>query len=99
MVHGGCVYILSNVHHTVFYVGVTADLFSRVTDHRERTNPTSFTSKYNVYKLLYYESFHSIEEAIEREKQIKKYSRAKKVAMIAKSNAEWRDLFEEVKYW
>lgn len=99
MIHGGCVYILSNLYHTVFYVGVTADLFTRITEHKEKIYPYSFTAKYQVNKLIYYETFYSIEEAIEREKQIKKYSRIKKVALIMKFNPEWRDLYEEIKYW
>jgi putative endonuclease len=99
MVHGGCVYILVNVHHTVFYVGVTSDLFSRVTEHKEKIHPFSFTAKYHVSKLVYYETFYSIEEAIEREKQIKKYSRVRKVALIVNFNPEWRDMYEDIKYW
>ncbi len=99
MIHGGCVYILTNIHHTVLYVGVTADLFSRVTDHKEKVFPKSFTTKYQAYKLVYFEPFYSIEEAIAREKQIKKYSRAKKVSLIVKFNREWKDLMDEVKMW
>jgi putative endonuclease len=55
MVHGGCVYIMTNKHHTVFYTGVTSDLFSRVTEHKEKIYPKSFTFRYNVFKLVYYE--------------------------------------------
>ena len=99
MVHGGCVYIFVNVHHTVFYVGVTADLYSRSTDHKEKINPKSFTARYNVSKLVYYEAFYSIEEAIAREKQIKKYSRSKKIALIVSFNPEWKDLYEDIKFW
>ena len=92
-------YILVNVHHTVFYVGVTADLYSRTTEHKEKINPRSFTARFNVNQLVYYETFYSIEEAIEREKQIKKYSKAKKAALIVKFNPEWRDLYDEIKFW
>jgi putative endonuclease len=99
MVHGGCVYIMANVHDTVFYTGVTSDLFSRVTEHREKAYPKSFTAKYNAFKLVYYESFYSIEEAIDREKQIKVYSRAKKITLIEKLNPDWKDLYDEIKYW
>lgn len=91
--------MMTNVHHTMFYTGVTSDLFSRVTDHRDKVYSSSFTNKYNIVKLLYYESFYSIEEAIEREKQVKKYSRVKKVELIVKQNPEWRDLYEDIKYW
>lgn len=99
MVHGGCVYILVNDRHTVFYVGVTSDLYARVTEHREKVYPRSFTTKYNVSKLVYYEPFYSIEEAIDREKQIKTYSRIKKIELIIAFNPGWNDLYETVKYW
>lgn len=90
---------MTNVHHTVSYTGVTADLYSRITEHREKAYPKSFTAKYNVVKLVYYESFYSIEEAINREKQVKVYSRSKKIALIEKLNPDWKDLYDEIKYW
>jgi putative endonuclease len=96
---GGAVYILVNAHHTVFYVGVTADLYSRVVEHREKLFPHSFTSKYNICKLVYYETFYSIEEAIAREKQIKKFSRIKKIGLIVGMNPQWNDLYDVIKYW
>ncbi len=99
MVRGGCVYILVNSRHTVFYVGVTSDLYARVAQHREKAYPRSFTAKYNVSKLVYYETFYSIEEAIDREKQIKTYSRIKKIELIVTLNPEWNDLYDIVKYW
>jgi putative endonuclease len=70
-----------------------------VTEHKEKEHPYSFTAKYNIVKLLYYEGFFSIEEAIDREKQIKKYSRIKKISLILKMNPEWKDLYDEIKYW
>ena len=94
MEKGGCVYILTNKNHTTLYTGVTSDLFSRTVEHREKKYPNSFTSKYNTYKLVYYEAFHSIEEAIAGEKQIKGGSRKKKISLINKMNPEWKDLFE-----
>ena len=99
MIYGGCVYILVNKHHTVFYTGVTADLFTRVAEHREKLYPYSFTAKYQIYKLVYFERFYLIEEAIAREKQVKKYSRLKKVELVNKLNPMWNDLYDEVKYW
>lgn len=99
MVHGGCVYIMVNKNHTVFYTGVTSDLFSRITEHKEKLYPNSFTSRYNISKLVYYESFNFIEEAIDREKQIKKYSRFKKVKLIRSQNPDWKDIFEAVSKW
>lgn len=94
MVKGGSVYIMTNKYHTVFYTGVKAFLKGRVEEHKGRINPKSFTSRYNINKLVYFEHFHSIEEAIEREKQIKKYSRIKKLALIEDLNADWKDLYE-----
>jgi putative endonuclease len=99
MKHGGLVYILTNAHHTVFYTGVTADPSSRIREHRMKFFPKSFTTRYNISKLVYYEVYPRIEEAIDREKQIKKYSRKKKFELILKMNSEWRDLFEDINDW
>lgn len=99
MVHRGCVYILANNRHTVFYVGATSNLYARITQHREKANPRSFTARYNVSKLVYYETFHSIKEAMAREKQLKTYSRMKKIELIAKFNPHWNDLYDTVKHW
>jgi len=96
---GGCVYIMTNSHHTTLYVGVTSDLHTRITEHQEKKYPKSFTARYNITKLVYYESFHSIEEAIAREKQIKGGSRANKIQLIENMNPQWLDLMEEVKKW
>ena len=78
MEKGGCVYIVTNQRHTVLYTGVTSDLISRIYQHIHKIYKNSFTEKYNVNKLVYYEIFISIEEAIAREKQIKAGSRQKK---------------------
>lgn len=99
MEKGGCVYIMANERSTTLYVGVTSDLYSRVVEHRTKHYPQSFTAKYNLTKLVYYESFHSIEEAILREKQIKGGSRKKKETLINSINPEWKDLYDEVSKW
>ncbi len=96
---GGCVYILSNKNNNVLYVGVTSDLYSRMIQHRENYFPSSFTSKYNCTKLVYYSPYHSIEEAIAEEKRIKAGSRQQKINIIQDSNASWDDLWEQVKVW
>jgi len=96
MVRGGSVYIVTNKHNTVLYTGVTSELFSRASQHREKTFPKSFAARYNIYKVVYYENFHSIEEAIAREKQIKAGSRRKKELLINAMNPEWRDLIEDI---
>jgi putative endonuclease len=99
MEKGGCVYIVTNAHHTTLYIGVTSDLYSRIVEHREKVFPKSFTSRYNLTKLVYYETFHSIEEAIAREKQLKGGSGKIKEKLINEFNPEWKDLFDVVKYW
>jgi putative endonuclease len=67
----GCVYIMTNIHDGILYTGVTSDLRSRVWEHKNNYYPTSFTSKYKCYKLVYYCFFFHIEEAIDEEKRIK----------------------------
>ena len=99
MQKGGAVYIMSNARNTVLYTGVTNDLIRRVQEHKNRLNPNSFTFQYNLNKLVYYESFNSIEEAINREKQIKGRSRKKKEELINSINPEWKDLWDEIKEW
>ncbi|HRW63221.1 MAG TPA: GIY-YIG nuclease family protein, partial [Bacteroidales bacterium] len=91
-IKGGYVYILTNKNNTVLYTGVTNDLKRRLEEHAQKINPNSFTSRYNLYKLVYYESFFLIGDAIAREKQIKAGSRAKKVALINSVNPTWNDL-------
>ncbi|WP_246032665.1 GIY-YIG nuclease family protein [Sphingobacterium yanglingense] len=91
--------MLTNINRTVLYIGVTSDLYSRLVEHREKHYLNSFTSKYNSCLCVYYESFPAIEEAIDREKQLKKWSRAKKEMLINKLNPQWNDLWEVVKEW
>lgn len=90
---------MTNERHTTLYIGVTSDLFSRVLEHKERKYPKSFTARYNLIKLIYYESFYSIDEAIAREKQLKSGSRVTKEELISRLNPEWLDLFEQVEKW
>jgi putative endonuclease len=99
MQRGGSVYILTNAHHIVFYVGVTSELAYRYIEHRDKLYPTSFSAKYNLNKLVYYENLPSIEEAIACEKYIKGKGRKFKVKLIESMNPEWKDLGEEVLKW
>lgn len=99
MERGGTVYIITNKHHTVFYVGVTSELVYRIIEHRDKLYPKSFSAKYNVSKLVYYEHFASIQEAIEREKYLKGKVRKFKLDLIETMNPEWRDLAEDVLKW
>ena len=89
------VYIMTNKHNTVLYTGVTNELERRVWQHKHKVNPRSFTARYNICKLVYYEWFKDINAAIAREKQIKGWLRAKKIALIESKNPEWKDLSEE----
>lgn len=89
-----CIYIMTNKGHSVLYTGVTSNLFKRVTEHKEKVI-SGFTSSYNVTKLVHYEEFNTMEEAIAREKQIKGGSRQKKIDLINGRNPEWKDLYEE----
>ncbi len=99
MEKGGAIYMITNKNNTVLYTGVCSDLFARITQHKEKINPKSFTARYNCNKLVYYEAFHSIEEAIAREKQIKGGSRIKKILLIEKQNPKWMDLYDEISEW
>ncbi len=94
--HNYHVYIMTNKHKSVLYVGITYDLARRVYEH-ETGKLQGFTKKYNCHHLLYYEHFTNIEHALEREKQIKKWRREKKNELIFSFNPEWRFLNEDIK--
>ena len=93
--HNYFIYILTNKNNTVLYTGVTNDLRERVYQHKEKLIK-GFTKKYNVDKLVYFERFSHIEEAIAREKQIKAGSRQKKIDLINSINPKWHDLYNEI---
>ncbi len=88
------VYLLTNKIHTVLYTGVTNYLIARHYQHKMKKG-SLFTAKYNVNKLVYYEEFRDISFAIAREKEIKGWIRAKKIALINSMNPEWKDLSED----
>ena len=89
------VYIMTNVVHTTLYTGVTNHLTRRIFEHKFH-HGSSFTSKYNINRLVYYEIFTDIQEAIQREKQIKAGSRQKKIDLIRSMNPGWEDLFKKI---
>lgn len=99
MKRGGHVYIMTNKNNTTLYTGVTSQLEIRTFKHKNNYYPDSFSARYNLHKLVYYEGFHNIIEAIAREKQIKAGSRKKKEALINSMNPEWKDLYDEVSQW
>jgi putative endonuclease len=88
----GFIYILTNQNNSVLYTGVTSNLKDRIAQHITKKHPDSFSARYNLEKLVYYECLESIGDAIKREKQIKAGSRKKKVEMINSTNPEWVDL-------
>jgi putative endonuclease len=89
------VYIMTNRHRTVLYIGVTSDLAQRLARHRAGIHPSSFTKRYNVDRLVYFETGSDIKAAIAREKQLKGWTRAKKVSLIETANPDWNDLGAE----
>ena len=90
------VYILASATNYTVYIGVTSDLIRRVYEHREHLDPDSFTSKYGVHKLVYFEQTNEVKSALEREKQLKGWRRSKKNALIESMNPEWKDLYPEL---
>ena len=90
------VYILTNKNHTVLYTGVTNDLIRRVYEHKNHLDHNSFTAKYKVMKLVYFEETSDVTAAIEREKQIKSWSRNRKTDLIFEKNPHWVDLYNRL---
>ena len=88
-----CVYILANRRQGTLYTGVTSNLAERIFQHREGLTP-GFSSRYGCNRLVFYERYERMDEAIAREKQIKGGSRARKIALIEAMNPDWKDLYE-----
>jgi putative endonuclease len=91
----GYIYIMSNKQNGTLYVGVTSDIAKRVFEHKNHL-AESFTAKYHLNNLVYYEIFDDINNAILREKQIKKWHRAWKLKLINAFNPEWKDLYDDI---
>jgi putative endonuclease len=88
-------YILANKKNGTLYVGVTANLIKRVFEHKSNVIE-GFTKKYNIHMLIYYEIYGDINEAIKREKNIKKWKRFWKIKLINTKNSEWKDLYDNI---
>ena len=88
----GYVYILANHRRGTLYIGMTSDLHARLLEHKTFADPGSFTARYNVTRLVYFERHDLIVDAIAREKRLKKWKRVWKIALIEKSNPEWEDI-------
>jgi len=96
MKKGGYVYVMTNKYRTTLYIGVTSDLPSRVLKHRQHFYTESFTARYNLTYCIFYEYFFSIQEAINREKELKKWRREKKNQLINTINPNWEDLWVDI---
>ena len=92
----GFIYIITNKNHTTLYIGVTSNLPARILQHKEKTYENSFSARYNLNHLVYYEAFQEIGDAIGREKQLKGGSRQKKLDLINSFNPNWDDLYLRV---
>ncbi len=91
------VYIMTNKYNRVLYTGMTNNINRRNFEHKNKIFEDSFTKKYNVNKLVYFEHLNTLDEAVKREKQIKAGSRAKKIQLIENYNQEWIDLSDN--FW
>lgn len=85
-------YIMANLNHSVLYIGMTNNLEKRIWEHKNKVDSKCFTAKYNCIKLVYYETTTDVESCIAREKQLKNWSRIKKVGLIERVNSHWLDL-------
>lgn len=90
------IYILASERNGTLYIGVTKNLLNRNFQHKIKNDKNSFTAKYNVNKLVYYEVYKYVNDAIVREKQLKNWKREWKMELIEKENPHWRDLFDDM---
>ena len=90
------VYILANSTNTAVYTGVTNDLLRRLAEHQAHVNPNSFTAKYGVTKLVYFETTSDVYAALEREKQIKSWNRKRKNKLVESKNPHWEDQLKQL---
>jgi putative endonuclease len=92
----GFIYIVTNKYNNTLYIGVTSNLPKRILEHKEKRYENSFSARYNLNKLVYYEQFQMIGDAIARERQLKAGSRATKIKLIQDFNPLWNDLYESI---
>ncbi len=95
MKNQNAIYIMTNYLNTTFYIGVTNNLLRRVYEHKTKQNE-GFSNKYNLNKLVYFEITELIEDAINREKQLKNWKRSWKIDLIKKQNPDFKDLSEDI---
>ena len=90
------IYIITNKPKGVLYIGVTKDLKRRIRQHKNKVHPTTFSARYNLNVLVYFENHEEKEDALLREKQMKKWNRDWKIELIEKTNPNWEDLISKV---
>lgn len=90
------VYIITNKKNGVLYIGETNELKRRIYQHKNKAHPSTFSARYNLDKLVYFETFENKKEALLREKQMKKWNRNWKIELIEKSNPNWLDLYTDI---
>lgn len=87
------VYMLASRYNGTLYIGITSDLVRRIHEHRSHADPESFTARYDVTRLVWFEAYDDPDNAIRREKRLKEWKRAWRVALIEKKNPRWEDLY------
>ncbi|MEL7430221.1 MAG: GIY-YIG nuclease family protein [Pseudomonadota bacterium] len=93
---GGFVYIMASRKNGTLYTGVTSDLAGRVWEHREKAFPRSFTARHGVTRLVWYQEFDDIRDAIDHEKRVKRWRRSWKLKAIENMNPDWQDLYFDI---
>jgi len=90
------VYILTNANKNLIYIGVTNNLIRRVYEHKHHLDKGSYTARYNIDQLVYFEETSDVEAAISREKQLKGWNRARKYRLVESKNPEWKDIYTQI---
>mgnify|MGYP002540424845 CR=1 FL=1 len=90
------VYILTNANKNLIYIGVTNNLIRRVYEHKHHLDKGSYTARYNIDQLVYFEETSDVEAAISREKQLKGWNRARKNRLVESKNPEWKDIYTQI---
>ena len=91
------VYIITNKPKGVLYIGLTKNLKRRIYQHKKKVHPKTFSARYNLNKLVYFEAFENKEEALIRERRMKKWNRDWKIELIEDNNPDWKDLYTQLK--
>lgn len=90
------VYILTNANKNLIYIGVTNNLIRRVYEHKHHLDKGSYTARYNIDQLVYFEETSDVEAAISRERQLKGWNRVRKNRLVESKNPEWKDIYTQI---